>query len=118
MSSQRPSSLLLRAQITIRKVTDFAHRLPANLAYRMDDGGRPSREAPSKKAASGRALRPDHPVRDGEAGKARHGVDVELAHDVLAMGLHRAHAHAEPPGNVLVPEALGHAREHLPFAVG
>ena len=55
---------------------------------------------------------------DGVFGQAGDGVDIELAHDALAMGLNRADANAEAVGDLLVEQPLGNQGEHLTLAVG
>jgi len=59
----------------------------------------------------------NYSLRDGEAGQSRDGVDVELAHDSLAMGFHCAHSDLELTGNFLVALTFGKVPENLLFPV-
>ena len=60
-----------------------------------------------------------HPApADGVLGEAGDAVDVELAHDALAMAFDGADAQVEAAGNLLVAQAVGDLGEHLALARG
>src|SRR5208337_4938716 len=63
-------------------------------------------------------LRSDPPSANGVFGEAGDAVDVELAHDALAMGFDRANSHAEAAGNLLVAQPVGDPDEHLALTGG
>src|SRR5262245_37005596 len=58
-----------------------------------------------------------HSAGDGVFGQPSDGVDVELAHDALAMRFNRTHADAEAVGDLLIEQTLGDERKDFPFAV-
>jgi len=45
-------------------------------------------------------------------------MDVELAHNALAMSFHRAHADTEVVGNLLIAQAFGDLDEHFALTIG
>src|SRR5687768_16102979 len=52
----------------------------------------------------------------GELGQAGDAVDLELVHDLGAVGLDGLDAHVQPRGDLLGGLALGHELEHLALA--
>jgi len=55
---------------------------------------------------------------DGEFGQTRDAVDIQLAHDVLAVGFHGANTDSEGAGDFLIAEALGDVNQNFPLAIG
>src|ERR1035437_1912923 len=58
----------------------------------------------------------DDSLGDGVAGKPGDVMDVELAHEMLPMFVHRFEAHAQFPGDLFVGLAFGNQLEHLHLA--
>src|SRR5438445_671799 len=55
---------------------------------------------------------------DGEFGQTRHAVDIQLAHDVLAVRFHGANTDSEGAGDFLIAKALGDVNQNFPLAIG
>lgn len=57
-------------------------------------------------------------VGDGVDGEGRDALEVELCHDVFAMGHDGGKTYGEAVGYFLVDESLGNERHYLGFTVG
>src|SRR6266581_858704 len=55
---------------------------------------------------------------DGEFGQTRHAVDIQLAHDVLAVRFHGANTDPERVGDFFIAKALGDVNQNFPLAIG
>src|SRR6202158_3373473 len=58
----------------------------------------------------------DDALGDGVAGETGDVMDVELAHEMLPMFVHRFEAHAQFGGDLFVALPFGNQLEHLPLA--
>src|SRR5258708_3182332 len=64
-----------------------------------------------------RLVQRDEAVRNGEAHQAGNRVDVEFAHNALAVSFDGAHAYAQSGGNLFIAAALGDQGKHFALAV-
>src|SRR5437016_6100996 len=55
------------------------------------------------------------PFRDGELGKPGDGVNVEFAHNPLAVGFYRPHSDTKPAGDFFVAQTLGDGDQDFAF---
>src|SRR6266446_223268 len=55
---------------------------------------------------------------DGEFGQTRDAVDIQLAHDVLAVRFHGANTDPEGVGDFFIAKAFGEVNHNFPLAIG
>src|SRR5512138_2891275 len=59
----------------------------------------------------------DQPLLNRKPGQARNAVDIQLAHDALAMRLYGPHPHSQAAGDFLVTQPFGDRHQHLALTI-